>query len=125
MRTIFHKVSGNTAIVIEGGFRPDDNSQKNGSVLSLRVTTGDEAPSRVGKRLLRKVYPERNVMKSKPVLPAPVQQAQVSLSKGARNHSTPEFFSCLGLPPATSFTLAAEAFIFPALLWRGGSGGTP
>ena len=92
MRTIFHKVSGNTAIVIEGGFRPDDNSQKNGSVLSLRVTTGDEAPSRVGKRLLRKVYPERNVMKSKPVLPAPVQQAQVSLSKGARNDLIPQLF---------------------------------
>ena len=57
MRAIFHKISGNTAIVIEGGFRPDENSQKNGSILSVRVTTGDEAPSRFGKRLLRKVYP--------------------------------------------------------------------
>jgi len=101
--------------------------------MSLRGAAGDEAISFSG-RLLRVVYPacasaagtgERNVMESKPVLPAPVPQAQVSLSKGARNHSTPEFFSCLGLPPATSFTLAAEAFIFPALLWRGGSGGTP
>ena len=36
-------------------------------------------------RLLREIYPERNVMKSKPVLPAPVPQAQVSLPKGARN----------------------------------------
>jgi hypothetical protein len=48
--------------------------------------------------LLREVYlacasaagtGERKVMESKPVLPAPVPQALVSLSKGARNDLIP------------------------------------
>ena len=68
--------------------------------MSLRGAAGDEAISFSG-RLLRVVYPacasaagtgERNVMESKPVLPAPVPQAQVSLSKGARNDLIPQLF---------------------------------